>query len=334
MARSTDKGQTEYIEDAGTSPSKLSRGQRFKRHCGRRWWIYLIVFLLVAVGVICGIIFGAIPSIAQKSVNESSLEVDGIAITNPSNERFTLDMNSTVHAHAPLSAHFSPQTFEMYLPPADGQEIVPFMTLSVGQLQVEDTFTINVTGEATEILNKDAYDAFSAQVLGLETLELGVRSNPQLNVGSIKFNVDYNKVVPLRGLNGLRGITLHNASILNETLEDGTNMIVDGIIPNPSSFTLQCGDLTVDTSVAGQALGYAVIKDLTLRPGDNHVKISQHIPPETLERGRILIEFTLGAPNTEVTLTANSTVYNGQHISWLEKPLREAGPVIAIMNPE
>src|SRR4051812_26640799 len=105
---------------------------------------------------------------AQKSVNESTLHVDGIAIRNPANDRFTLDMNSTVYSHAPLSAHFSPQTFEMYLPPTNGGEIVPFMTLSVGQLNVEDVFTINVTNVDTKILNKDAYNEFSALVLGKE----------------------------------------------------------------------------------------------------------------------------------------------------------------------
>lgn len=88
----------------------------------------------------------------------------------------------------------------MYNPPSEeGGEILPFMTLSVGQLQVEDEFTINVTDVQTDVINYDAFYNFSKLVLGEETLELGIRSNPRLNVGAIKFNVDYSKIVTLRG---------------------------------------------------------------------------------------------------------------------------------------
>ncbi|KAK6337662.1 hypothetical protein TWF730_003054 [Orbilia blumenaviensis] len=329
----SDKGdKIETIENAGPVGGPATRGQRFKRHCARRWWIYLIATLLVILAVVLGIIFGAIPKIAQDSVNDSTLQVDDLAITNPSNDRFTLSMNSTAHSHAPVSAHFSPQTFEMYLPPAEGEQIVPFMTLSVGRLDIKDTLTINVTDVVTEILDKPAYDLFSAQVLDNEKLSLGIRSNPEVNVGAIKFKVDYQKTVELKGLNGLKGIELFNPEILEEPLEDGTNMVTDGVIPNPSSFTLQVGDLTVDISVGPQKLGWSVVKDLTLYPGDNHVKIYNHINPTLIKSPLFL--FSIEEPNTEITLTANSTVYNGEHISWLEKPLHAAPPVIALLNPQ
>ncbi|KAF3913351.1 hypothetical protein ABW20_dc0105147 [Dactylellina cionopaga] len=330
----SDKGEKiETIEHAGSPAGyQLTRGQRFKRHCGRRWWIYLIATLLVLLAVILGIIFGAIPAIAQSSVNDSTLQVDGIAITNPSNEKFTLDMNSTAHSHSPVSAHFSPQTFEMYLPPANGEQIVPFMTLSVGELQIKETITINVTGAETKILDQAGYNSFSAQVLNSQSLTLGIRSNPQVNVGSIKFHVDYKKTVELKGLNGLKGILLTNPQILETPMADGTNMVTDGMIPNPSSFTLQVGDLTVDISAGPLKLGWSVVKNLTLHPGNNNVKIYNHIDPLLVDTPIFMA--SVKAKNTNITLTANSTVYNGEHIDWLEKPLRDAPPVIAILNPQ
>ncbi|KAJ6255879.1 hypothetical protein Dda_9338 [Drechslerella dactyloides] len=319
----------ETVEDARVAP--VTRGQRFKRHCGRRWWIYLIAFLVIALAAVLGIIFGAIPAIAQDSVNDSTLQVDGIAITSPSNTKFTLSMNSTVHAHSPVSASFSPQTFEMYLPPAAGEPVVPFMQLSIGGLKVENTFTINVSDVATNIMNQDAYLQFSGKVLKNNDLDLGVRSSPQVNIGSIKFHVDYQKTVSLKGLNGLNGIKLYNATILDKPMADGTNMVTDGVIPNPSSFTLQVGDLTVDISTLGMELGYSVVKDLTLHPGDNRVKIYNHIHPELIDN--LLFTASIKAKNTNITLTANSTVFNGEHIDWLEKPLHAAPPVIAVLNP-
>jgi len=196
----SDKGgKIETIEDAGSPAAHQTRGQKFKRHCARRWWLYLIGIVLVILAVVLGIIFGAIPKIAQNSVNDSTLQVDGVAITNPDNTKFILSMNSTAHSHSPVSAHFSPQTFEMYLPPADGQQIVPFMTLNVGELKIQDTIAINVSNVETNILDQAAYLNFSTQVLNNEVLDLGIRSNPQVNVGSIKFHVDYQKTVQLKG---------------------------------------------------------------------------------------------------------------------------------------
>ncbi|KAK6530514.1 hypothetical protein TWF694_003861 [Orbilia ellipsospora] len=328
----SDKGdKIETIEDAGSPAYSQTRGQKFKRHCARRWWIYLIGAILVILAVVLGIIFGAIPKIAQNSVNDSTIQVDGIAITDPSNTQFTISMNSTAHSHSPVSAHFSPQTFEMYLPPAAGQQPVTFMELSIGELQIQDVMTINVSNVVTNILNNDAYNNFSAQVLNNETMVLGIKSNPQVNVGSIKFHVDYQKTVTLKGLNGLKGILLTNPQILNESLEDGTNMYTDGMIPNPSSFTLQVGDLTVDVSAGPIPIGYAVVKNLTLYPGDNHVKIYNHVPADLVKTEFFAKSLTF--PNTTITLTANSTVFNGQHIEWLEKPLKDAPPVMAILNP-
>ncbi|KAF3906891.1 hypothetical protein ABW21_db0209544 [Orbilia brochopaga] len=322
----------ETVEEARSVP--VTRRQRFKRHCARRWWIWLIAGLVLALAAILALIFGIIPAIAQGSVNDSSLQVDGIAITGPTNDKFTLSMNSTVHAHSPVSASFAPQTFEMYLPPTNGQAIVPFMQLSIGGLKVADTFTINVSDVATNIMNQDAYLQFSEQVLRNPSLDLGVRSSPEVHVGAIKFHVDYQKTVQLKGLNGLAGIKLYNPTILDTPMEDGTNMVTDGIIPNPSSFTLQVGDLTVDMALKAinMELGYSVVKDLTLRPGDNKVKIYNHVKDELIKN--LLFTSSLKSKNTEITLTANSTVYDGEHIMWLEKPLHDAPPVVAILNPQ
>ncbi|KAF3914511.1 hypothetical protein AA313_de0207865 [Arthrobotrys entomopaga] len=329
----SDKGdKIEAIEDAGSPALSQTRGQKFKRHCARRWWIYLVGALLVILAVVLGIIFGAIPKIAQDSVNDSTITVDGIALTNPSNTEFTISMNSTAHSHSPVSAHFSPQTFEMFLPPTEGQQPVTFMKLSIGELQIQDVMTINVSNVITQILNNDAYNDFSAQVLNNESMELGIKSNPEVNVGSIKFHVDYQKTVTLKGLNGLKGILLTNPTVLKEPLEDGTNMMTDGMIPNPSSFTLEVGDLTVDVGVGPLPIGYAVVKNLTLYPGDNHVKIFNHVTPALLATP--IFAASLKAPNTNITLTANSTVFNGEHIEWLEKPLKDAPPVIAVLNPQ
>ncbi|EWC48910.1 hypothetical protein DRE_00215 [Drechslerella stenobrocha 248] len=302
-----------------------------KRNCTRRWWFWLIFFVIANVAIVVGIVCGVIPIVAQNSVTNAIVRADGIAITNPSDDRITLAMNATVFAHAPVKARFANQTFEMYLP--DDKNQTTFMTLDVGELEANPTMAINVTGADTNILNKEIYQTFSKQVLSKGNFSLVIRSKPILKVGSLQYRVNFEKTVQLKGFNGLRGITITNPTILNGSavMEDGTNLLTDGVIPNPSSFTMQIGDLTADISIDTLKLGFSVIKNLTLYPGDNAVKIYNHINPELM--GLPMFSAILDQPNVNITLAINSTILNGQHISWLETPLREASPFYAIMNP-
>lgn len=108
-------------------------------------------------------------------------------------------------------------------------------------------------------------------------------------------------------------------------------MIVDGMIPNPSSFTLQVGDLVVNIAQGPIALGYAVIKDLVLRPGRNNVKINNHIRPNIIT---LVESVATSEKNVAITLEANSTMFNGQEITWLSGPMKDAPKVNATLNPE
>ncbi|KAK6359095.1 hypothetical protein TWF696_000262 [Orbilia brochopaga] len=307
------------------------RSESFKRHCARRWWIYLLIFAAVNVSLILGIIYGIIPTIAQGAVTRAAVRADGIAITNPSNDHITISMNSTVFARVPVAARFANQTFEMYLP--EDKNKTTFMTLGVGELQAQNKMAINVTGADTKILNATVYQEFSKQVLSRSNFTLGIRSQPTLQVGALHYPVNFEKTIRLQGFNGLKGITITNPVVLNgsSVMADGTNLLTDAVIPNPSSFTMQIGDLTTDISIESLQLGFSVIKNLTLYPGNNPVKIYNHINPGLMA----LPTFStiLDQPNINITLKMNSTVFNGEHVTWLETPLRETSPFYAIMNP-
>ncbi|KAK6361034.1 hypothetical protein TWF730_007149 [Orbilia blumenaviensis] len=284
-------------------------------------------------------IFVVVPAIAQSSVDGATVQVDAIAITNPKPNDITVSMNSTVKAKVPVGgAQLSSQTFEMYLPSAGDSKdmnLVPkFATLEVGQAPVKDVFSINVTGSETPILNQDIFQEFSSQVLKNNVINLGLRANPAPNIGigPLKFPVKFQKVLQLRGFNMLKGITLTNATVLTTPLEDGTNMVGDGVIPNPSSFVMQVGELTTNITVAGLALGFSVIKDLVLYPGDNKVKIFTHLSDEW--SGSPLVSSVVSQSNVNITLTITSVIFNGAHVPWLEKPMSDLSPFYALMNPE
>ncbi|KAF3919498.1 hypothetical protein ABW20_dc0100710 [Dactylellina cionopaga] len=303
---------------------------KYRQHFKGNWVIYVLIFIILNIGFVLGLIYGIIPVIAQNSINGAVVKVNGIAIREPENRSIKMDMNSTVLAQVPVSARFNAQKFQMYLPQDKNQTV--FMELDIGALNVQNTMAINVTNANTPIMNPEIFQGFSKQILMNETLTLGIKSKPTLKVaGILPVGVTFQKTVELKGFAGLKGINITNPKILDTAMEDGTNMIADAVIPNPSSFTMQIGDLTADIAASGIALGFSVIKNLTLYPGNNPVIIYNHIDPGFLA----LPIFTgiLSQSNVNITLTMNSTIYNGEHVEWLEKPLQETSPYYANLNP-
>ncbi|KAF3928043.1 hypothetical protein AA313_de0201803 [Arthrobotrys entomopaga] len=263
-------------------------------------------------------------------MNAATINIQGLAIKSPMNDQITLDMNSTVSVSVPVVAKMDPQEFEMHLPYDPSRAI--FMKLPLQGMEVKDNMRIAVDGWDTEILNGGVWREFAKSILTDQTLVMGIKSKPTIRIGPLGVGVDLKKNITLKGFNGLKGIMLHNAKVLDQPMEDGTNMIVDGMIPNFSSFVLEVGDLTTDIAAAGIKLGYSVIKNLTMVPGPNHVKIYSHIDPGYLKMP--IFSNILSQTDVKITLTMNSTVYNGEHVEWLEGPLRETSPYYATLNPK
>ena len=63
----------------------------------------------------------------------------------------------------------------------------------------------------------------------------------------------------------------------DEILSDGSNLIANVSIPNPSVMTLDLGNITMNLAVDGTAIGYALIPDLYLKPGDNVFPLQSHV---------------------------------------------------------
>ncbi|EPS40911.1 hypothetical protein H072_5211 [Dactylellina haptotyla CBS 200.50] len=310
----------------------------FKAHVKRRKWFYIggCATLIVLLIVLLVVLFTVVPRIARDAVNNATVEVEGIAITSPSNDRVTVSMKSTVFAKVPVGgAKLSSQMLETFIP--DGNSPVdppPFMVLPVGELDVKDRISIDLEGLDTNILNQDLFQQFSTNVLRNEFVSLGIRSNPQptVNIGAMKILVDFRKTVTVKGFNMMRGITITKSTLLDTPLADGTNMLSEGNIPNPSDFTMEVGDLTGNITIGLIPIGFSVIKNLTLRPGDNKVLFNVHVNP--LLNILPFITNIIIQQNVNLLVDINSVVSNGQHVTWLENPMAAISPLTVVMNPD
>ncbi|EPS39054.1 hypothetical protein H072_7173 [Dactylellina haptotyla CBS 200.50] len=299
--------------------------------CFKRYFcLWFLLFLGLVAGFLALLRFVIVPTLSQNTINVAKVKVDGIAIMEPTNKLFKMSMNSSIFADPPVRCLMDPQTFDMHMHDDPSRAI--FVRLPIGNLAVEKMMKVNVTGADTQILNHEVYRSFAKQILVKDKLMLAIRSKPTIRIGPMPVEVKFRKNITLKGFNGMKGISLYNPNILPTPMPDGTNMLIDGMIPNFSSFSLQIGDLTTNISAFGMDLGYSVIKDLTLRPGQNWVKVYNHIDPGLINFD--LFTSLLSKENVNITLNMNSTVYNGQHVDWLEGPLRETSPYFATLNPK
>jgi hypothetical protein len=143
-----------------------------------------------------------------------------------------------------------------------------------------------------------------------------------------------------KGLNKLQGLNIYNIKILSGTkgedrvLDDGSNLIGTVYIPNPSVMTLELGNLTMNLAVDGTAIGYALIPNLTLKPGNNTVPMQSHV-----EQLKIITAIRDKYKNGVIPLeiSGNSSVFNGQHLTYYEAAIKsniikvdlDAGPALA-----
>ena len=67
---------------------------------------------------------------------------------------------------------------------------------------------------------------------------------------------------------------------------------------------------------ANLPVGYGIVKNLTIVPGDNKIQVRA-----VQSLGLSLITYALDA-KLPILMAGNATVYNGQHIKWLETPLQ------------
>jgi hypothetical protein len=138
------------------------------------------------------------------------------------------------------------------------------------------------------------------------------------------------------GLNHLSGLNITDIKILSgakEILSDGSNMVATVHIPNPSVLTLDLGNVTMNLGVAGKPIGYALLPDLVLRPGNNTVPMQARVDQPTL---LTLVLSTYKDGILPLEIVGNSSVKGDTHLTYYEEAVKantikldlDAGPAL------
>ena len=138
-------------------------------------------------------------------------------------------------------------------------------------------------------------------------------------------------------MNKLSGLNITDVKILsgeNEVLSDGSNLIGNVSIPNPSVMTLDLGNVTMNLAVDGKPIGYSLIPNLLLKPGDNILPMQSKVDQLTILG---LVQSTYKNAVLPIDVVGNSSISNGQHLMYYEEAIKsntirlnlDIGPALA-----
>ena len=281
-------------------------------------------------------IYVAIPKKAQHDVNASTLEIQAQNISDPTSSTVHLKLVSV--ARSDSSFHPTLDAFQAALFLEDTEpNIIPFGYVEIPKTNVEHETTITVD-QTLNVTNMDQFIAYNKVVMNSDEFRIAIRGRTGLHQNGLsKINVDYNKVVTMKGprsrcpafnyllkvpslgLNKLSGFNITGIHILTTNAPDGSNMNGTVSIPNPSVLTIGLGNVTLDLSVQGTPIGQSLLPDLVLKPGNNVVPMRSTVN-QSLVIGMITSSFKNGI--LPLDIVGNSSVSNGQHLEYYEAAIQ------------
>ncbi|KAF8473241.1 hypothetical protein BDZ91DRAFT_714249 [Kalaharituber pfeilii] len=302
-----DPEHTEAV--IGTAP--LSKSQRFKRHCARRWWIWLIGFLIFVLVIVIIVIYGIIPPVAQKTLDKTKLNIESLTIRKPTPKQFEFSVVSYITGSSSLAhkATIDPMEVGFYL---EGQE--PFMYLPLPGVHGGDKILVEKVNHTTTIPDSQAFGTFAATLMVKKEFELGIYGETKIHLGAIKTKVKYREWVTLKGMNKLEGMV-----IVQYSLASGDYAISGKVlIPNPTVFTLELGDVLIDISLNDEYLGNGIIPSITVTPGMEHIyDFKANLTVENL----LKLGASVRKGPTSLQIQTTGVEYGGVNIPWLSVPM-------------
>ncbi|KAJ5357462.1 hypothetical protein N7541_004620 [Penicillium brevicompactum] len=305
------------VEETGVSPApKQTFGARVAAHFKKWWWVHLIVFVISVLVIALPVVYVGYPKIAQDAVNDSTLDIKQMVISDPTPESFKLNQTQILGS----KSSYHPQIYAFDAAVSLGGAAAPFATVTVPGVKSNDGAEIHVE-QNVDLSDSDAFGDFATAVMMNKEVSLNIYGRPGLKEGALpKTTVTYNKTVAMKGLNKLEGFAVTEFHIMLPAV-DGYNMNGTVKIPNPSVMTITMGNLSLNLAVDGEAMGTTYLNDLVLKPGDNNVPMLAKVDQAAI----IGLLTSSDNPYTDgivpFDITGNSSTYNGKELPYFTKAL-------------
>lgn len=242
----------------------------------------MLVILIIAVAVVVPcVILVAVPRMVQQKLDEATLSIDGIVITNAQTNCLNMAINSTITTDG--STHATIDGFEgtMYL--SDIEPPLAFTRINFPETTSDALQTINISQEIP-ISDLNAFTTFNRYLIQRESVNVLVKGDTHIHVHGISraYSVTFRKTVAIKGLKGLKGLGVTSPHVNTDQYD---NFNATAHIPNPSILTLDVGNTTFHTYFNNTEIGTSYILNMRLYPGPNDFFIWADINQTSIVNG-------------------------------------------------
>ncbi|KAI1477507.1 hypothetical protein F4774DRAFT_388497 [Daldinia eschscholtzii] len=308
----------DHVTEKTPVAAPLTKKEKFKRHCGRFWWWYLIglvIFLAIFLPILFLVI---IPAIVQRILNNQTMPVTGGAFIAITPEK--LNISITTSLDTPLPADIDPVTLFMYN--HQTPTFSPFVNVTLPPLHVDGETEIVLTDQTVTITNETELVSWFSDVFDQPKVTLSTRGDAKIHLGALHSNGHIDKTVEVNSLNKLSGFAIEHMQLLYPALENGTNIQGTLNLPNWGALTLGIGNLSLNLMAGDLRIGLITIYEVLIPPGNNSRYFNGELYLDTLIQNLGTVLSTQSGPlnegNIQIDATGNATVVNGQHIRFIE----------------
>lgn len=261
-------------------------------------------------------------------MNASTLEVTSQDVTSPTPDGIHLKLVTL----AKSGSSFHP-TIDGFRASLSLQDKEPFFYIDIPETKAEDETNIVVEQDLTPT-SMDRFKEYNMAVIGSEQFDVYLNGKTKIHQSGLSaISVNYNKKVTMKGkcqphhrsairhmlnmksgLNKLQGLNITDLKIL-----DGTNLVGNVFIPNPSVMLIDLGNVTMNLAVDGKAIGTALIPNLVLKPGNNTLPMQSKVA-QLLILGLVRDKYKDGVLPLEIT--GNSSMIGDKHLEYYEAAIQ------------
>ncbi|KAJ5135031.1 uncharacterized protein N7515_004309 [Penicillium bovifimosum] len=262
--------QLAQVESAGglsLQKRKLKKREKIQRHWKRFWCLHLfvtIIFLAILLPILFLVI---IPAISQSVVNKSDLVLVNASVLNPRPDKIELTLLSALDLKLALPVRIDPITLDLYVRDVGGPEDHWGQAHLDGKV-IRGNTTLGVNNVETPLTNGTTWESYVRNVVFKKETPLSVRGTTMSYLGVIKSKVTMDKDIMSPVLDQFKGFGISDSGLI-APLEDGTNLVGNASLPNPSVLTLDIGEILLDVKSGNIVIGNVTLKDVTLKPGPN-----------------------------------------------------------------
>ncbi|KAL4787315.1 hypothetical protein BJX76DRAFT_354262 [Aspergillus varians] len=252
-------------------PVKQKKSQRLRRHFVRFWCCYVfwaVIFLAIFLPVFFLVV---IPAVAQLVVSKSSLLLVSARIVEPRADSILLSLEAALNLGVVFPVRIEPLTLAIYNRDVDGNNTIFQSTIDA--TRIHGNATLGIQNVSTPV-NVPLWTEFVHRAVFEKDALLPVKGETNAYIGILKSHVKVDKEIHLNALNSFAGFSIDKPKLLLPAQEDGTNLIANATLFNPSVMELEIGTTILDLKTGDYILGNATIDNLVLYPGNNSVAIN------------------------------------------------------------